>query len=427
MEDHPVRVYVGIDWATEEHQVCALDPPGTVLGERVFQNNAMALQELCDWLLALSDGHPDTVWVGIEVPHGVVVETLVERGFVLYSINPKQMDRFRDRFSVAGAKDDRLDALVIADSLRTDTRLYRRIRLDEPVVIELREWSRIGEELTGEQTRLTNRLRHQLMRYYPQALELTPDLDKDWFLVLWSIVPTPAKAQRVQEKTVARLLRSHRIRKLDAATVLDTLRQPAVTVAPGTTEACVAHIQLLAEQLRLINRQIKECHKRLDALCDALSDADEGDQDEPGVGSGQRDVEILRSLPGVGRIVLAALLAEASQAIEERDYHTLRTVSGVAPVTRNSGKRKGNRSIVIMRRACNKRLRDAMYHWSRVAIQHDPKSRAQYAALRKKGHRHGRALRGVGDRLLNMTCAMLRDGTMYDPARRIVVTKKQVA
>ena len=75
-----------------------------------------------------------------------------------------------------------------------------------------------------------------------------------------------------------------------------------------------------------------------------------------------------------------------------------------------------------MRRACNIRLRNAVYHWSRVATQHDAHARARYAALRARGHSHGRALRGVADRLLNVACAMLRDGTLYDPTRLRSVT-----
>ena len=68
------------------------------------------------WLWTLSAGQPQRVAVAIEVPRGAIVEGLVERGFHVFAINPKQLDRFRDRHSVAGAKDDRRDAFVLADS-----------------------------------------------------------------------------------------------------------------------------------------------------------------------------------------------------------------------------------------------------------------------------------------------------------------------
>lgn len=123
---------------------------------------------------------------------------------------------------------------------------------------------------------------------------------------------------------------------------------------------------------------------------------------------------MLLSLPGVGRIVTATLLAEASHLIEQRDYHALRAHAGVVPVTRQSGKR----SVVLMRYGCNVRLRNALYHWSRVSMQNDPRSREHYYRLRNKGHSHGRALRGLADRLLALLFAMLKSRTLYDPDLR---------
>jgi transposase len=113
-------------------------------------------------------------------------------------------------------------------------------------------------------------------------------------------------------------------------------------------------------------------------------------------------------------MIAATMLAEASQALAERDYHGLRSYTGVAPVTRQSGKGK----LTGMRRSCNQRLRNAVYHWSMESIQYDDRSREHYAALRKKGHSHARALRGVADRLLAVLTAMLKAGTTYDPSLR---------
>jgi Transposase len=123
-----------------------------------------ALTAFAQWLHEIAGGDPGQAAIAIEVPRGVVVETLVEHGFHLYAINPKQLDRFRDRHSVAGAKDDRGDAFVLSGSLRTDRARFRRIRLDVPLVIQLRELSRVDEDLGHEANRLTNRLREQLHR-----------------------------------------------------------------------------------------------------------------------------------------------------------------------------------------------------------------------------------------------------------------------
>ena len=112
----PYEWFVGIDWGSQQHQVCVLDRDRRRVGERVVDHDGASLARLADWLWTLSAGQPQRVAVAIEVPRGAIVEGLLERGFHVFAINPKQLDRFRDRHSVAGAKDDRRDAFVLADS-----------------------------------------------------------------------------------------------------------------------------------------------------------------------------------------------------------------------------------------------------------------------------------------------------------------------
>jgi len=411
MDDNRSRAwFVGVDWASRDHHAVVVDATGRKLGERSFRHGGEGLAALAAWITALTEAQPDTVAVAIEAPHGPVVETLMARGFRVHAINPKQLDRFRDRFSPAGAKDDSRDAQVLADALRTDPRCLRRLQPLDPSVVELRECSRLLEDLRHDRNRLANRVRELLWRYFPAMLELDDDVAAPWFLDLWERVPTPAKAARVRTATVERLLKRHRIRRFEAGHVLHRLRQPAVATAAGTVDAATAHLQVVVERLRLVNRQIKDAEKRLDQLTEQLATAA---TEADGVATTmQRDVTILRSLPGVGRIVIATLLAQASEALQRRDYHALRCLCGVAPVTKRSGKSK----IVLRRQAAHNRLANAAYHWARVAVQRDPRSRQKYAALRARGHGHARALRSVADRLLAVACAMLAAGTPFDPA-----------
>ncbi|WP_244470406.1 IS110 family transposase [Microvirga vignae] len=160
-----------------------MDAKGQVAAERVFAHSGEGLALLCDWLVERSGCAPEAIAIAIETPHGPVVEALLERGFGVHAINPKQLDRFRDRHTVAGAKDDRRDARVLADALRTDPHCFRRLSVADPRLIELREWSRMAEELQQERTRLANRIRQQLWRYYPQVPELSEDVTADWLPV----------------------------------------------------------------------------------------------------------------------------------------------------------------------------------------------------------------------------------------------------
>src|SRR2546428_12716034 len=143
----PYKWFVEIDWGSQQHQVCVLDRDRRRVGERAVDHDGASLARLADWLWTLSAGQPRRVAVAIAVPRGAMVEGLLERGFHLFALHPKQRDRFRDRHSVAGAKDDRRDAFVLAGSVRTGQARFRRVPPGEPQILPLRELSRAGETL----------------------------------------------------------------------------------------------------------------------------------------------------------------------------------------------------------------------------------------------------------------------------------------
>src|SRR6266704_972724 len=407
-EDQPLPYewFVGIDWGSQQHQVSVLDRDRRRVGERAIDHDGASLARLADWLWTVSAGQPQRVAVAIEVPRGAIVEGLLERGFHVFAMNPKQLDRFRDRHSVAGAKDDRRDAFVLADSVRTDQPSFRRLHLEEPQLLVLRELSRAEETLLEDLGRSANRLRDQLHRFYPQMLQLCSAADEPWLWDLIDLVPTPAHAALLSEEQVPRVLKAHRIRRVTAQEVLACLQAPALPVAPGAAEAAQAHCGFLLPCLRVLAEQLQACSQQVSTLLRTMAD-------EPGEEERPSDVAIVQSLPGVGRKITAWLFAEAAQPLTERDYQVLRTQGGVAPVTKQSGKRRQ----VVMRHGCNPRLRHALYHMARVAMQRDAHFCSVYAALRAKGQRHGQALRNIGDRLLRILVAMLRHRTCYDASR----------
>jgi transposase len=269
----------------------------------------------------------------------------------------------------------------------------------------------LEDDLVQDHNRLINQLREQLHRYFPQLLQLSPAAEDAWLWDLIEMAPVPATGCRLTRGRIERVLNRYRIRRLVAEHVMAALRAPALKLAPGSAEAASEHALLLLPRLRLIRKQRLDIASRMEKLLDELtepaSETNDHRLDRP------TDVAVLRSLPGVGRVVAATLLAEASQAIADRDYHALRSYAGVAPVTRQSG----NKKIVVMRRGCNNRLRNAVYHWSRLATVCDERSRTHYAKLRAQGHSHGRALRTLADRWLTVLIAMLTNHEHFDAAR----------
>ena len=404
-------LWVGIDLGSQAHQVCVLNEQRKIVVERVVEHTGTALTALADELVALASGSADAIGVAIETPQSAVVETLLERGIEVFTINPKQLDRFRDRHSVAGAKDDRRDAFVLADCLSTDGALFKRVKLGDQELVELKALSRIREELLEETNILCNRIEAELMRFFPEVRSLGSVQTDPWLTELLELAPTPAQARKLRLPQLRIVLKKHKIRKHTAEQVHAVLRGPSVHVAPGVAESGSRHIQMLVPRLRLVRQQERQCRLDMQRLLDKLSEA------EPDSVT-QRDAAIVQSLPGAGAIVSATLLAEAWQLLAERDYDRLRILSGVAPVTKRSGKT----TLIGMRRACNQRLRKGVYHWAFSSVRCDERAKAHYAQLRARGHSHGRALRGVADRLLNLLTVLLRRGELFDPARRALQT-----
>lgn len=396
--------FVGIDWASREHEVRLLDAQGQDHGRRTVAHSGAGLTELADWLVTQSGGRPQRVAVAIEVTRGPIVESLLARDIVVFGVNPKQLERFRDGYSVAGAKDDRRDAFVLADTLRTSRDRYRRLKVDDPKLIALRALVESEEELVAEEIRLANRLRAILESYYPQALRFCPAADESWLWAVLDKAPTPEATRRLKKGQVAKILRERLIRRLNAGDVLRALREEPMRVAPGVAEAAGSKVVLLTARLRLAHTQRARCSRQVATALAELEDDPEG------------DAAIVRSIPGVGAKVSAALLVDAADLLAVRDYKALRSYAGIAPVTRQSGRTR----TVAMRRACSARLREALYHWARCSVQRSANFRTIYAAARGRGQSHGRALRGLADRLLRMLMGMLRSRTLYDPQRQTI-------
>ena len=167
----PKSLFVGVDLGDELFQVCVVDLTGTSGEQRSFAHDAQGIGEAIAWLKSAA---AERIAIAIESPHGAVVAGFLEAGFEVFSINPKQLDRFRDRFSVAGSKDDRLDARVLGDSLRTDPRAFRRLIAEPGWLVRMRQASHMEDELKQEQRRSANRLRAVLHRVSRRASRASP-------------------------------------------------------------------------------------------------------------------------------------------------------------------------------------------------------------------------------------------------------------
>ena len=218
----------------------------------------------------------------------------------------------------------------------------------------LRALSRNLSDLVRERTRLGHRIRNRLWNYYPQFSEVAgSQLANAWLLELWKLAPMPEDAQRLDEEGLNTLLKRYRVRRINAAQLLQQLRQSAMQIAPDTVAAAVAQIGGAVEQLILINQLLADTRRQIERQLEAFDHSEESTMVDA---VPRRDAAILRFMPGVEPSVLATLLSEATEAIQNRDLGALRCLCGVALVTIRSG----GSCRVAKRRASHQRLQEAL-------------------------------------------------------------------
>src|SRR5215472_18888102 len=211
-----MRLFVGDDWAEDHHDVEVMDEAGKVLsrGRLPAGVAGMALlHELAGGLLGEDADDPE-VLVGIETDHGPWVTALVAAGYRVFPVNPQQSARFRARHAVSGAKSDAGDAHVLADMVRTDSHQLREAAGDSPQAAGIKVLARTHKTMIWERTREVQRLRHQLLEYFPAAVQAFADLDTPEALELLAKAPDPQRARRLTRAQVSAALKRARRRNI---------------------------------------------------------------------------------------------------------------------------------------------------------------------------------------------------------------------
>ncbi len=385
MQEERHMVYLGIDWAEAHHDVCLLDEAGTRLDKARVPDGIEGLARIHE-LIGAHTSNPETVVVGIETDRGLLVQGLVVTGYQVYALNPFAVSRYRDRHTVSRAKSDPGDAKVLAELVRTDRQNHRPLAGDSELAESLKVLARTHQTLVWARVRHANQLRSALREFYPAALDaLGTDLAGRDALAVLGRAPTPEQGRRLsltQLRTV--LERGGRQRGVAArATVLQrALRTPQLQPPPRLASAYGSSVRALVHVLGEFNAQIASLEAELA----------EAFEDHP-------DAEILRSLPGLGVVLGARVLAEfGDDRTRYENARARRCYAGSAPITRASG----TRLVVLARVARNRRLADALYMWAFCALTQSAGAGAYYAAHRARGHTHHQALRALANRLVGI-------------------------
>ena len=386
-------VTCGIDWARDDHAVCVIDGRGREIHRATVEHSSAGLRELT----AMLKGHGARE-AAIERPDGPVVDALLASGVTVVVISPNQVKNLRGRYGPAGNKDDRFDAYVLADTLRTDRARLRPLIPDTPATVTLRRACRARKDLVAHRVAAANQLRAHLRSAFPGAVGLFAELDSPISLKFLARFGCQERADWLSPRRIAAwLAAAGYCGRTTPATLHARLtaapRGPAGddgAAQARITAAFLAVLTTLTEQIKALAEQIGE-QLALHA-----------------------DAHIFTSLPRAGTVRAARLLAEIGDCRARFPTpSSLACLAGAAPSTRQSGKTK----TVGFRWACDKQLRDAVTDFAADSRQSSPWAASLYHRARARGHDHPHAVRILARAWLFIIWHCWQDKTAYNPAR----------
>jgi len=387
-------VFVGIDWADREHEVCILDQEGTELARFRVPHNRQGFKDLKQRVLRHA-GTPEEAPCFLETSQGLLVHFLLENGFPVYPLNPKVVD---SRRKPSGAKSDAIDARLVADIGRSDFRRLRRLVPDSEHMRELKILCRDQDALLEQTTRLRNQLTATLKEYYPVALELFSDPTLPVALAFLQAYPTLEAARRASLSKLVAFLKAQRHPQAEAAArrIYGLVHAPQLEASPGVTRAKSRYVLALISQLEPLLEAIRQYDEEITRLFESHPDS-----------------VIFASLPGAGTRLAPRLLAGWG---EDRGRYenaaAMQALAGTSPVLHQSGKYRFARC----RRACVKFLRRALHLFAYQSVRLVSWARAYYARKRAAGKTHHEALRALANIWVRIIFAMWLKRETYNEA-----------
>lgn len=396
---------IGIDWADDHHDVCVVDDQGKKLSAFRMMHNAEGFAELLEKIQHLQSDKSQVAFC-LETSQGLLVEFLLDQGYRLYPVNPKAASRCRERYKVSGAKDDTLDAWVLANFLRTDRDSMRELLPSSDLAREIKILVQDRESLVRMKTRLINKLTAALKSYYPKALELFGDIQSHSALAFLREYPTPDKAKTLTLARLRKFLKaqgySHPNRVEE---IWNQLQEPLIPAEGFVVEAKSRMVLALVGQLEVVLKEVASYEK---AISGKLTT--------------HPDLGIFKSLPAAGATLQAQMLAYFGDNREV--YPTFEGVqrqAGTCPITKQSG----NMRSVYFRRACNHGLRNTLQLYAFSSLGKSLWARSYYDKKRKEGCTHQHAIRCLANVWAKIIHTLWKGKKLYDENVRLAQKMRQ--
>jgi transposase len=402
--------YCGIDWAEGHHDIAIIDQDGTLVSTKRIGDDPTGFATLTQLLTDAGDMPDSPIPVAIETPRGLMVAALRATGRPVFAINPMAVARYRERHTMARAKSDHADAMTLANILRVDAHIHRRMPADSELAWAIAVLARAQQDAVWRRTKASNELRSLLREYHPAFLatfagKSATNLAKPEARAVLAIAPTPAAAAKLTKSRIATALRRvGRSRGVEAL---------ADEIFVGLRRNTLRQTELVEKAM---GRQALALLATLNAACDGAEDLEQASAEEF---RKHPDYPTITSFPGLGELTGARVLAEIGD--DRNRFATARALkayAGSAPVTRASG-----RTISITHRKIkNDRLAAVGWVWSFGAAVNQGPAREHYRRRREHGDHHTAALRHLFNKMLGQLHHCLLTGQPFDPAKAFNTT-----
>jgi transposase len=383
--------YAGIDWAKDRHAVCVIDGQGGVLARFEVEHTEPGLRELVRKVR-------DVDGIAIERPDGPVIDALLEADLRVVVIASRHVKALRTRHGLAGNKDDRADAFILADALRTDGHRLRPLRPDSPETVALRATVRARKDLVRTRVALVQQLTAHLALVFPGAVELFDDPASPIAQAFLLRFPSAERAAWLSPKRLAAWLAAQGYcgRRSGEELHARLLAAPRGRVG-GSADPMAAVTLAYVRAIGAVREQVDALEARIVEQLALHPDA-----------------VIFTSLPRSGRVRAAALLAEIGDCRERFPTpESLACLAGATPSTRQSGQHRA----VTFRYACDKKLRDAVIDFAGDSRRANAWAADLYDQARARGKSHPHAVRILARAWLAVIWRCWQDHEPYDPGR----------
>jgi transposase len=391
--EKPIRAWIGIDWADEQHDVSIYDVRSGKQEALVIRQTPEALQEWLGQLRSRYEG--GYVAIVLEQGRGGLLNALMGCEFlVLYIVNPKSLSSFREAFYGSGATSDPVDAELMRDMVRQNPGRFRAWRPDDVPTRSLRLLTEGRRNLVHQSTALTNQLTALLKGCYPQALAWVGALDTAWacdFLERW---PTLQSLQASSRRQILRFYEKHPRAALEVAEQLKRIQDARpLTQDEAVLESSALMVRALVRQLRPLLVSIADFDQKITAIF----------RKHP-------DRPIFESFPGAGAALAPRLTAAFGTDRDRFQAATeMQELAGIAPVTEMSGKK----SFVHWRYACPKFMRQTFQEFADHSRRWCKWARAHYELLRRRGKSHNAAVRALAYKWIRILFRCWKDRQPY--------------